>query len=244
MASAADRREELKAVYQQASACTRCPQLSATRTTVVFGSGNANADLMFVGEAPGANEDKQGLPFVGQAGRLLEQLLGEISLTREDVFVANVLKCRPPGNRDPLPQEIESCQDYLYRQLELIEPLVVCTLGNFSTKLLRGDPLGITRLHGRSEVRRIGPRTVRLYPLFHPAAALYTPSMLATLREDFSRIPELLALPAPEQPEPEPEPEAEFDVVPVAAAPEPEPEAGPEPEPEIPQPHVEQLGLF
>src|ERR1700759_2543165 len=189
--SPTERREQLKAVYEQAKGCTRCP-LHQTRTTVVFGSGNADADLMFVGEAPGANEDKQGLPFVGQAGRLLEQLLNEIGLTRADVFIANVLKCRPPGNRDPLPQEIENCQEYLYRQLELIEPRVVCTLGNFSTKLLREDPLGITRLHGRAEIRRIGPRTVRLYPLFHPAAALYTPSMLATLREDFAGIPELL----------------------------------------------------
>src|SRR6201999_343435 len=101
------RREQLKAVYEQAKSCTRCP-LHQTRTTVVFGSGNANADLMFVGEAPGANEDKQGLPFVGQAGRLLDTLLGEIGLTRGDVFVCNVLKCRPPGNRDPLPQEIDS----------------------------------------------------------------------------------------------------------------------------------------
>ena len=207
MSSASERREELKAVFQQASACMRCPQLAATRTTVVFGSGNADADLMFVGEAPGANEDKQGLPFVGQAGRLLDTLLGEIGLTRGDVFVANVLKCRPPGNRDPLPQEIDACQDYLFRQLELIEPKVVCTLGNFATKLLRGDPTGITRLHGRDEVRQIGPRRVRLYPLFHPAAALYTPSMLATLRADFERIPELLARPAPEQPEPVAEPE-------------------------------------
>jgi uracil-DNA glycosylase family 4 len=232
MASAAERREELKAVFQQASACTRCPQLASTRTTVVFGSGNADAELMFVGEAPGANEDKQGLPFVGQAGRLLEQLLNEIGLSRSDVFIANVLKCRPPGNRDPLPQEIENCQEYLYRQLELIEPRVVCTLGNFSTKLLRGDPLGITRLHGRAEIRRIGPRTVRLYPLFHPAAALYTPSMLATLREDFAGIPELLAQPAPEQPEPEPA------IVAAVEEPEPEPEGEPEPA------GVEQLGLF
>ena len=207
MSGAAERREELKAVFQQASACQKCPQLAATRTTVVFGSGNADADLMFVGEAPGANEDKQGLPFVGQAGRLLDTLLGEIGLTRGDVFVANVLKCRPPGNRDPLPQEIDACQDYLFRQLELIEPKVVCTLGNFATKLLRADPMGITRLHGRAELRQLGPRRVRLYPLFHPAAALYTPSMLDTLRTDFHRIPELLALPAPDQPEPEPEPE-------------------------------------
>ena len=129
------------------------------------------------------------MPFVGQAGRLLDTLLGEIGLTRGDVFVANVLKCRPPGNRDPLPQEIDNCQDYLFRQLELIEPKVVCTLGNFATKLLRGDPTGITRLHGRAEERLIGPRRVRLYPIFHPAAALYTPSMLETLRADFQRMP-------------------------------------------------------
>src|SRR5215216_1043822 len=164
MGTAAERREELKAVWRQAQSCTHCPQLAATRQTVVFGSGNADADLMFVGEAPGAREDEQGLPFVGQAGRLLDQLLGEIGLARSDVFICNVLKCRPPGNRDPLPQEIENCQDYLYRQLELIKPKVVCTLGNFSTKLLRGEPTGITRLHGREEIRVIGPRAVRLYP--------------------------------------------------------------------------------
>src|SRR5690349_22782978 len=116
--SAAERREELKAVLQEARDCTRCPQLAATRTTVVFGAGNADADLMFVGEAPGANEDKQGLPFVGQAGRLLDQLLSEIGLARADVFIANVLKCRPPGNRDPLPAEIEHCKGYLQRQVE------------------------------------------------------------------------------------------------------------------------------
>jgi uracil-DNA glycosylase family 4 len=235
MASAAERREELKEVWRQASTCTRCPQLASTRTTVVFGSGHADAELMFVGEAPGANEDKQGLPFVGQAGRLLDTLLGEIGLSRADVFVVNVLKCRPPGNRDPLPQEIDNCQGYLWRQLELIEPRVVCTLGNFATKLLRGEPSGITRLHGREEVRRVGPRTVRLYPIFHPAAALYTPSMLATLRQDFARLPELLALPAPPQPRPE-------ELAPVV----PEPELlEPEPEPEVAQERVaDQLGLF
>jgi DNA polymerase len=226
MSSASERREELKAVFEQARGCVKCPQLAAQRTTVVFGSGNANADLMFVGEAPGANEDKQGLPFVGQAGRLLDTLLGEIGLTRGDVFVANVLKCRPPGNRDPLPTVIDACQDYLWRQLELIEPTVVCTLGNFATKLLRADPTGITRLHGRDEERMLGPRRVRLYPLFHPAAALYTPSMLETLRADFQRIPALLALGAPEQPEP------------IAVE---------EPEPVIEEPALvydEQLGLF
>jgi len=236
MATAAERREELKAVWEQARTCTRCPQLASTRTTVVFGSGNADADLMFVGEAPGANEDKQGLPFVGQAGKLLAQLLEEIGLSRSDVFIANLLKCRPPGNRDPLPGEIDACQDYLFRQLELIEPRVVCTLGNFSTKLLRADPsTGITRLHGREEIRRIGPRNVRLYPLYHPAAALYTRSLLDVLRADFGRIPELLALPVPEQPEPEPEAEPELVV--------PEPVLVPDIA-EDDEPDANQLGLF
>jgi uracil-DNA glycosylase len=230
VASAETRREELKAVWQQAQGCVKCSQLAATRTCVVFGAGNADADLMFVGEAPGANEDKQGLPFVGQAGRLLDTLLGEIGLTRADVFVCNVLKCRPPGNRDPLPQEIDACQDYLFRQLELIEPRVVCTLGNFATKLLRTDPAtGITRLHGREEIRRIGPRRVRLYPIYHPAAALYTPKMLETLRADFQRLPGLLALDPPDQPAPEPE----------LVVPEPEIVRDVEREPE-----AAQLGLF
>ncbi len=199
--TAEERREALKRVYAETQGCTRCPDLAATRRTVVFGSGNADADLMFVGEAPGASEDEQGVPFVGQAGKLLEKLLGEIGLQRKDVFIANTLKCRPPGNRDPLPAEIENCREYLYAQVELIEPKVICTLGNFATKLLRGENTGITRLHGRAEELAVGQRLVRLYPIFHPAAALYTPRMLQTLREDFLRLPELLAMPAPEQPE-------------------------------------------
>ena len=195
-----ERREALKAVYQQARDCARCPQLAATRTTVVFGSGNADADLMFVGEAPGRNEDEQGLPFVGQAGKLLDKLLDEIGLQRSDVFICNTLKCRPPGNRYPHPEEIENCHEYLLRQVELIEPRVICTLGNFATKLLRADPTGITRLHGRDEVRVIGTRAVRLYPIFHPAAALYTPANVEVLRADFARLPELLAMAPPPQP--------------------------------------------
>jgi DNA polymerase len=197
--SAEERREALKEVFAQAQGCVRCQELAATRRSVVFGAGNADAELMFIGEAPGASEDEQGLPFVGRAGKLLDTLLEEIGMARRDVFIANVLKCRPPGNRDPLPVEIENCREYLYRQVELILPRVICSLGNFSTKLLRSDPTGITRLHGKPEELTLGRRTVRLYPIFHPAAALYTPRMLETLREDFSRLPELLALPEPDQ---------------------------------------------
>jgi DNA polymerase len=200
--SAVARREALKELFARTRACERCPELAATRNSVVFGAGNADADLMFVGEAPGASEDEQGLPFVGRAGKLLDQLLLEIGLERGDVFICNTLKCRPPGNRDPQPLEIENCREYLMRQVELIQPRVICTLGNFSTKLLRGDPTGITRLHGRPEAITLGARAVRLYPLYHPAAALYTPRMLETLREDFARIPELLALDPPPQPPP------------------------------------------
>src|SRR5438067_3979004 len=215
-----ERREALKEVLAQARSCERCSELAASRRTVVFGSGNADADLMFVGEAPGASEDEQGIPFVGRAGKLLETLLEEIGMSRAEVFIANTLKCRPPGNRDPAPVEIENCQGYLRRQVALIEPTVICTLGNFSTKLLRGDPTGITRLHGQPEVLTLGRRAVRLYPIYHPAAALYTPRMLETLREDFAGLPGLLALGAPEQPalsEPPqtPEPPAEGQVAPA-----------------------------
>jgi uracil-DNA glycosylase family 4 len=197
--TASERRERLVEVYEEASKCTRCP-LSETRTKVVFGAGSADADLMFVGEAPGAEEDRQGLPFVGRAGALLTELLGEIGMHRDDVWICNVLKCRPPGNRDPQPLEIESCQPYLHRQIELIEPRVVATLGNFSTKLLTGNPTGISRVHGAAQVHQLGSRSVFLMPLFHPAAALRTPSLVATLREDFGKLGELLAQPLPEGP--------------------------------------------
>jgi DNA polymerase len=206
--------------------CRRCQELADSRQTVVFGAGNANADLMFVGEAPGANEDRLGLPFVGAAGKLLEKLLVEIGLTRAEVFIANVLKCRPPGNRDPQPGEIENCRPYLRRQVELIEPRVICTLGNFATKLLREDPTGITRIHGQPEVRAIGARSVRIFPIYHPAAALYTPRMLDTLREDFSRLPALLAL-APPAPPPPPPPDPPSD--PPSA---PDPPGQPDPPPD------------
>ncbi|HTU79763.1 MAG TPA: uracil-DNA glycosylase [Solirubrobacteraceae bacterium] len=205
--SPSQRREALKQLLGQARQCVRCPGLASTRKTVVFGAGNADAELMFVGEAPGASEDEQGLPFVGRAGKLLNTLLAEIGLERSQVFIANTLMCRPPGNRDPQPVEIDNCHEYLLRKVELIQPTVICTLGNFSTKLLRGDPTGITRLHGEPEVIVLGTRAVRLYPIYHPAAALYTPRMLETLREDFLRLPQLLALGAPEQPAPQELPE-------------------------------------
>jgi DNA polymerase len=151
---------------------------------------------MFVGEAPGFHEDKQGVPFVGAAGQLLSKLLAGIGLAREDVYIANVLKCRPPGNRDPQPDEIEACEGHLFRQIELIRPKVVATLGNFATKLLSGKPAGITRVHGQEQEVVLGGRSVLLYPLFHPAAALYTPRTLDVLQADFARLPDLLGRPS------------------------------------------------
>ncbi len=182
---------ELAAFHAEVADCTKC-RLAQTRTQVVFGVGDAHADLMFVGEAPGFHEDKQGEPFVGQAGKLLDRLLGDIGLDRSQVYIANVLMCRPPGNRDPAPDEVEACEGFLFRKISLIEPKVVATLGNFATKLLSGKPAGITRVHGREQPTTIGGREVLLYPLYHPAAALYTPAMLKVLEEDFCRIPELL----------------------------------------------------
>jgi uracil-DNA glycosylase len=186
-------------VYKEASVCPRCP-LSETRTKVVFGAGNSDADLMFVGEAPGAEEDRTGLPFVGRAGRFLGQLLQGIGLSRDDVFIANVLKCRPPGNRDPQPEEIESCRPWLDEQVDLIEPRIIATLGNFATKLLTASPVGITKVRGVPQEHVIGGRPVYVLPLFHPAAGLRTPKVADQLREDFKGIPALLERPAPEPP--------------------------------------------
>jgi DNA polymerase len=151
--------ETFEAYATATASCTRC-RLAQGRTQVVFGAGNPRADLMFVGEAPGFHEDKQGVPFVGQAGKLLERLLGDVGLWRDDVYIANVLKCRPPGNRDPQPDEIEACEPHLFRQIELIEPKVIATLGNFATKLLSGRPLGITRVHGQEQALTIAGRAL------------------------------------------------------------------------------------
>jgi uracil-DNA glycosylase family 4 len=213
--SAEERREALVELYRDVSRCTRCP-LHEGRTKVVFGAGNADADLMFVGEAPGRDEDLQGLPFVGRAGKLLDQLLEEVGFDRGDVFITNVLKSRPPGNRDPELAEIDACKPYLHKQVELIEPRVICTLGNFSTKLLTRSQRGITSVHGRPQVHELGGRAVRVYPIYHPAAALRSTKTLEELREDFHRLPELLE-------EPPPVPIGAVAPVPVAAAPEPEP---------------------
>ena len=187
----------LDALREEVECCSRCV-LAETRTKAVFGEGDPGADLMFVGEAPGYHEDQQGRPFVGQAGKLLEQLLASIGMTREQVYIANVLKSRPPNNRDPRPEEIDACRPYLWRQIEIIRPKVICTLGNFATKLLSGDPRGITKVHGQPRATEIAGHRLYLYPIFHPAAALYTPANLATLKEDFLRLPELLAHAAPQ----------------------------------------------
>jgi len=208
---------ELLAYRDAVADCRKCA-LSKGRTQVVFGAGSPTAELMFVGEAPGFHEDKQGVPFVGAAGQLLTKLLAEIGIAREDVYINNVLMCRPPGNRDPQPDEIQSCEPHLWKKIELIQPKLICTLGNFATKLLSGRPAGITQVHGRPQDVVLGGNSVTLYPIFHPAAALYTPRMLAVLQEDFERIPELLGRAAAPPPEPRPEPAA------------------------VPQP--EQLGLF
>ena len=179
---------ELTELAEIAATCTRCP-LAETRTTVVFGTGAHDANVMFVGEAPGHHEDLQGEPFVGAAGKLLDQLLGEIGLTRDEVYIANVLKCRPPGNRDPRPEEIEECKGYLRTQLELVDPAVVITLGNFATKLLLKRDVGITRLRGQ-----VFPWwNRRLVPTFHPAAALRGgEKILSQMREDFAVAKQVL----------------------------------------------------
>lgn len=187
------------AVRSEAECCRRCPQLVNSRSQVVFGSGPSDAALMFVGEAPGAREDAEGAPFVGASGKLLDQLLAGIELSREDVYIANVLKCRPPDNRDPRADEIANCFEYLQSQVEIVEPTVVVTLGNFASKLLRNDDTAISTIRGTPGICQIGARTVWLLPVFHPAAALYRRPNLELLRDDFELLPSLLNRGAPDQ---------------------------------------------
>jgi uracil-DNA glycosylase len=184
----------LDQVAAEASTCTRC-RLAQGRTQVVFGVGDPDADLMFIGEGPGFHEDKQGEPFVGAAGQLLTRMLGEIGLTREGVYINNVVMCRPPGNRDPLPDEIDACTPWLVERISLIQPRVIVTLGNFATKFVLDTPVGITRLRG--QLHEWHGRTV--IPTFHPAAILHGggegSNQFQLLRDDFRLVRETLDTP-------------------------------------------------
>lgn len=188
VAEAGASQTRLDDLQKKVASCQRC-RLHKSRTNPVFGTGSVKAQIMFVGEAPGYHEDQQGEPFVGQAGKLLDRLLEQIGLNRQDVFIANVLKCRPPNNRDPQPDEIEKCRVFLEEQIDLVQPHVICTLGNFATKLLSGKPDGISRVRGQPQP--LPGRQAWLYPVYHPAAALYTPANLKTLEEDFNRLAQL-----------------------------------------------------
>ena len=177
--------EELE---REALACTKCPLATQGRSQVVFGDGDPAADLVFVGEGPGAEEDKQGIPFVGRAGRLLTGLIADIGLHRDEVYIANVVKCRPPGNRDPLPDEIAACQPYLDRQIALVRPRVIITLGRFS--MARWFPgQRISQIHGQP--KKVGG--VIVVPMYHPAAALHQGALKATIEADFLKLPRILA---------------------------------------------------
>jgi uracil-DNA glycosylase family 4 len=187
----------LDEVALDASTCTRC-RLSAGRTQVVFGDGTGRSGIMFIGEGPGFHEDKQGLPFVGAAGQLLNRLLGEIGLSREDVRIVNVVNCRPPGNRDPLPDEIEACKPWLEEQIRLVNPRIIVTLGNFATRVILDRPVSISRVRGQKQIVR--GRVV--IPTFHPAAILRgggdASAQMGNIRSDFAAIVEALKeAPAP-----------------------------------------------
>ncbi len=177
----------LQEFHEQIKDCQKCA-LAASRTQVVFGDGSPNADIMFVGEAPGFHEDRQGKPFVGAAGKLLDQLLADIGVQRRDVYIANVIKCRPPENRNPRAEEIESCKPYLLTQIELIHPKVICTLGNFSTQLLLGKKVGITKVRGQA----FDQGNYLVVPMLHPAAALHREGMLDAVKEDFRNLRKIL----------------------------------------------------
>ena len=183
--------ERLETLERSLSDCRKCG-LCDGRTQVVFGTGSAEARLMFVGEGPGFHEDRQGEPFVGQAGRLLNDLLAGVGLARADVYIANVVKCRPPDNRDPTTEEIGACSPHLHQQIEIIRPTVICTLGRFATRLLTGSESSITAIHGKAKEAELGGVSVMLFPVFHPAAALYTPSNRQVLEEDFAKLRVLL----------------------------------------------------
>jgi len=182
---------ELEAIAQGVAACHRC-ELAKDRNLTVPGEGNPDAELLFVGEAPGWHENQHGRPFVGPAGQLLEELLKAVSLRREDVFITNVVKCRPPQNRDPLPEEIQACSGYLDRQLALIKPKLIVTLGRFSMGRFFPPGKGIGALHGTTCLKN----GYLCYAMYHPAAALHQPSLKRTLEQDMLKIPEVIAVTA------------------------------------------------
>ncbi len=194
-----DNATALHTFNEQVASCPKCA-LSKTRTKAVPGSGNPNADIVFIGEGPGFNEDQQGLPFVGQAGKFLDELLASINLRREDVYICNVIKCRPPNNRDPQSEEIAACAPWLEQQLDIIKPRVIVTLGRFSmSQYFKGESIG--RIHGQP--KEIAGQLV--VPMYHPAAALHQASLRSTIMDDFKKLPALVekAL-SEEQAEPEP----------------------------------------
>ncbi len=178
--------DSLEQISSEVSACTRCP-LHETRNRSVPGEGPVNAQIMFIGEGPGFHEDQTGRPFVGAAGNFLNELLASVGLKREDVFICNVVKCRPPGNRDPEPNEIGACQDYLDRQIELINPKVIVTLGRYSMARWFPDAR-ISHVHGKA--RQAGQRLI--VPMYHPAAALHQPSLRQEVVDDFKKLPQFL----------------------------------------------------
>ncbi len=190
-------REDALARYASETAGCRLCALAHTRTQVVVGSGNPDADLMLVGEAPGFNEDRLGLVFAGRTGELVERLLATVGLTPDDVYLTTVVKCRPPPNRDPAEEEAAACEPHLFRQVGLIEPRVIATLGTFATRLLTARPHPIAELHGQPIATQIGGCAVTLLPLYHPAAALTSPVLFAELERDFATIPGLLGMAPP-----------------------------------------------
>ena len=177
----------LEQFYQEIKDCRKCG-LCESRTHVVFGEGNPEAEIMFVGEAPGENEDLQNRPFVGMAGKLLSDLLAGIDLKREDVYIANVVKCRPPENRNPQPDEIAACKPYLWKQIEIIKPRVVCTLGNFAAQVLLDKKVAITKVRGQ----HFQVRNFLVFPMLHPAAALHQGNLRPALLEDFKNLKRFL----------------------------------------------------
>ena len=188
-----DSTQRLAELYEMLRDCQRC-DLWQERTNVVFGSGRPDADVLFVGEAPGYHEDQQAEPFVGAAGRFLDELLRDIlAIRREDVYIANVLKCRPPDNRDPTSSEVETCKPFLMRQIEIISPIVVCSLGNFATRTMTARREGITKL--RRKPIRVG--SIYVFPMFHPAAALHRGDLYEEVKQDFRSLKEFLESPGP-----------------------------------------------